>query len=88
MTLPARKKYDYHDIDRGELKLIRIGHSLWSQLKRERRLNPTPSVKAGHSWEDLDQALETIFELKRQYRAELALKRKENWAKIRDRFKK
>ena len=82
--LSKRKRYDYHDIDRGELKLIRIGHAIWLLRKKELAKKGSTGVEI----QAFDEALETIWELKRQYRAELAIKRAEKWAKAKHKFAK
>jgi hypothetical protein len=67
MKLLARQKYDYRDLDRGEAQLIRIGHALW----RDRlKLGDTVAEREG-----INAALESVWQAKREYRAELAAKR-------------
>lgn len=80
MSLTKRQKYDYHDIDRGELRLIRVGHALWAMLKREKLKYGRTVMQEPYPWQDLDSALEQVFEIKRQYRAELKEKRKARFA--------
>ena len=46
MPLTRRQLYDYHDIDRGELKLIRIGHALWPCSSEKDDKSGDPSLKA------------------------------------------
>jgi hypothetical protein len=81
-VLTKRQKYDYRDIDRGELKLIRVGHALWVQYKREKRQN------GGYLSEEqpIYAALQTIWRLKREYRAGLRLKLAAQSQKIREKF--
>lgn len=67
MKLRARQKYDYRDLDRGESKLIRIGHALW---RDRRKLVDTVAEREG-----IHAALETVWQAKREYRAELERKR-------------
>jgi hypothetical protein len=62
-------KYDYRDIDRNELRLIRAGHYLWNYAKRSRN-SLTVSER-----EALSLALQTIWDAKRELRAELKVKR-------------
>ena len=82
MPLTNRQKYDYVDIDRGELKLIRVGHSLWSLLRRERRQKRVdPSEIRG-----IEEAIQTVVRLKAEYRAELKVRRAKEAQKVRDRF--
>ena len=66
MSLTRRQKYDYTDIDRGELRLIRVGHALWAMLKRDRAKYRGLPVQEPYPWQDLDDALECVFEVKRQ----------------------
>lgn len=81
--LTRRQKYDYHDIDPWELKLIRIGHALWALLRRERRQNGV------HVSEEraLYAAIETIVRLKREKRAELKAERAARSQEVRERFR-
>jgi hypothetical protein len=67
MKLTARQKYDYRDLERGEAQLIRVGHALW---RDRRKSGDTVSEREG-----INAALETVWQLKREYRAELAKKR-------------
>jgi hypothetical protein len=68
MKLTARQKYDYRDLERGEAQLIRVGHALW---RDRRKSGDTVSEREG-----INAALETVWQLKREYRAELKSKRK------------
>jgi hypothetical protein len=66
MKLTARQKYDYRDLNRGEAQLIRIGHALW----RDRlKLGDTVAEREG-----INAVLESVWQAKREYRAELAAK--------------
>jgi hypothetical protein len=67
MKLTARQKYDYRDLERGEAQLIRVGLALW---RHRRKSGETVSEREG-----INAALETVWQLKREYRAELAKKR-------------
>src|SRR6266481_6373240 len=67
MKLHARQKYDYRDLERGEAQLIRVGHALW---RDRRKLGDTVSEREG-----INAALESVWQAKRKYRAELATKR-------------
>jgi hypothetical protein len=71
MPLSRRQKYDYRDIDRRELKLIRIGHYLWGLYKREVAGKCRSVDERDHIYE----ALETVWQLKRQLRIELKAER-------------
>ena len=74
---------DKHDIDRGELKLIRVGHALWADFKRERRQNGLDVAESGPTY----AALQTMWRLKREYRANLKLERALKSARLRETFK-
>jgi hypothetical protein len=67
MKLHARQKYDYRDLERGEAQLIRVGHALW---RDRRKLGDTVSEREG-----INAAIESVWQAKREYRAELAEKR-------------
>ena len=67
MKLHARQKYDYRDLERGEAQLIRVGHALW---RDRRKLGDAVSAREG-----INAALESVWQAKREYRAELAKKR-------------
>ena len=82
MKLTNRQKYDYRDIDRGELKLIRIGHALWAMLRREKRLKSYSLRESGA----IEEAIETIVRLKKEYRDELKIKLAAKNAEVRQRF--
>jgi len=74
------KRNDIRDIDPYELKLIRVGHALWAMFQKARKSEPLSEIKA------LEEALVTVWELKRQYRQELAAKRVERNRAVRERF--
>ena len=64
------KRNDRHDIDRRELKLIRVGHYLWSLYKKE--CGKSGYVReSGPTWD----ALQTVWSLKRILRQELKIER-------------
>ena len=44
-ALTKRQKYDYRDIDRRELKLIRVGQAIFALYKRERRFPGSTGVQ-------------------------------------------
>jgi hypothetical protein len=67
VKLTKRQKYDRRDPDRHELLLIRAGHHLWALHKK---LGDTGSQEQG-----IYAALETIWQLKREYREELKERR-------------
>lgn len=68
--LSKRQLYDYRDVDRSELKLIRINHALWAMLRRERRRNGVHLREL----RPIEEAIETVMRLKAEYRAELKVR--------------
>ena len=61
---------DRFDTDRREMKLIRVGHYLWSLYKNERgKSEPLNQEQA------LYAALEIVWSLKKQLREELVVER-------------
>ncbi len=74
---------DHRDADVYELKLIRVGHALWAMMKRDRAQNRRYLPESDPIW----KALENVWDLKRQYRAELAAKRIVETARLRERFR-
>lgn len=82
IKLTNKQLYDFRDIDRGELKLIRVGHCLWAMLRKCRK------SRMLHEERPLLEAIETIIRLKREYRAELKIKRAAESAAMRERFKR
>jgi hypothetical protein len=80
----ALPRNDRHDTERAELKLIRIGHALWAMMKRDRARNGGYLAQSDPIWE----ALETVWQLKRERRAELAAKRQAESAQLRAKFAK
>jgi len=77
-----RRTNDSRDIDPAELKLIRVGHFIWLERKRALQSEDVEHVRA------LDAALQTVWELKRQRRAELKVERAERSKQLRQRFTK
>jgi predicted metal-dependent hydrolase len=75
------KRNDTRDIDAYELKLIRVGHYLWALYKRSARKSEPLGERMA-----LEQALEAVWNIKREYRQQLALKRAESNAVVRERF--
>jgi hypothetical protein len=76
------RRNDLVNVDRGELKLVRVGHALWAILKRDRARNGGDPMQSDPIW----AALATVWRLKREYRAELAAKRHTKTAELRERF--
>jgi hypothetical protein len=76
------KRNDRHDIDRRELKLIKVGHYLWSLYKKE--CGKSGYVReSGPIWE----ALQTVWELKVELRQDLKVERAAQSLITRERFK-
>jgi len=71
-------------MDRGELKLIRVGHALWDLMRRDRARNGGYLSQRDPIWE----ALATVWRLKRDYRAELVVRRQAESAELRVKFAK
>jgi hypothetical protein len=76
------RRNDRVNTDRGELKLIRVGHALWYQMKRDRARNGGYLSQSDHIWE----ALATVWRLKKEYRIELAARRQVESAELRAKF--
>ena len=76
MRLTARQKYDYRDLDRGEARIMRIGHALW---RDRRKLGDAVATDEG-----INAALECVWQAKREYRAGLAKERALRFSKFRD----
>ncbi len=74
------QRNDTRDINPAELKLIRVGHFLWFEWKR--------ALKSGHLLQirASEAALEDVWRLKRELRAELKQKRAEESARLRAKF--
>ena len=80
--LTHRQRYNYHDVDPVELKLIRTGHALWAILRRERRLKALTVSEE----QALYEGIAIIVELKKQKRAELKVLRVERAKKVKEYF--
>jgi hypothetical protein len=80
--LTRKQRHDTYDIDRRELKLIRVGHYLWSLHKKERGKSD-PLRESGPIWE----ALQTVWNLKKTLRQELKVERAAKSQITRERFK-
>ena len=77
--LTARQLYDYRDPTRQELLLVRAGHHIWLYLKRLR-------AKSGYPVSEeraILAALETIWQAKREVKAEIKLKAAAKWLEAR-----
>ena len=81
VTMRIRRN-DTHDIDRTELHLIRATHYLWSWLRKWRKSRPHDD------WRGIEEAIETMIRVKREYRADLAQRRAAANAKTRERFER
>ena len=82
--LHRRQRYEYRDIDRNELRLIRVGHFLWGLYKQARRVE----AGGGMAKTELDalegrplsesgalmEALEAVWAIKKAFRVELRVK--------------
>ena len=75
-------RHDRMTIDRGELKLMRVGHALWAVMSRDRARNGGHLSQRDPIWE----ALATVWKLKNEYRAELAARRQAESAKLQGKF--
>jgi hypothetical protein len=80
--LTRKQRHDTFDIDRRELKLIRVGHYLWA-LHKEERGKSEPLRESGPIWE----ALRTVWSLKVELRKELKAERAAQSLITRERFK-
>jgi hypothetical protein len=76
------RRNDRVSVDRGELKLIRVGHALWAVLKRDRGRNGGYLSQSDPIWE----ALATVWKLKSEYRAELAARRQAESVELKAKF--
>jgi hypothetical protein len=76
------RRYDRVNVDRGELKLIRVGHALCAIMKRDRARNGGCLPQSDPIWE----ALETVWKLKKEYRTELVAWRQVESAELRAKF--
>lgn len=76
--ITRQQRNDRYNIDRGELKLIRVTHYLWSLYRRKSEPLNERSYVMG--------AIETMIGIKKAYRAELAIRRAEKNAKTHERF--
>jgi hypothetical protein len=74
------QRNDKRDTSRSELKLIRVGHMLWLDRRSALKSGDVGQVRG------IDDALETVWRLKRELRAEEKLERAEKSAKLRERF--
>ena len=72
MPIPSRN--DRHDSDATECRLIHVSHHLWREYKRA----------SGEMRTQLEAALETVWAAKREYRAELKLRREEKARQFRE----
>lgn len=74
---------DTRDIDPYELKLVRVGHYLWTLYKQE--CGKSRSLpESGPLWE----SLQTVWRIKREYRAELAKQIAQKSKTLNDIFRK
>ena len=80
--LKILRRNDRVSVDRGELRLIRVGHALWAILKRDRARNGGYLSQS----DPICEALATVWKLKKEYRAELVAKRQAEGAELRAKF--
>ena len=80
--MKSLRRNDRRDAERAELKLIRVGHALWAIMKRDRARNGGYLPQSDPIWD----ALETVWRLKREHRAELTGKRQAESAQLRAKF--
>jgi hypothetical protein len=78
------RRNDRVSVDRGELKLIRVGHALWAVLKRDRARNGGYLSQSDPIWE----ALATVWKMKKEYRDELAARRRAESVELKAKFAK
>jgi hypothetical protein len=76
------RRNDRVNVDRGELRLIRVGHALWAIMKRDRARNGGDLSHSDPIWE----ALAAVWKLKKEYRAELVARRQAESAELRAKF--
>jgi hypothetical protein len=82
LPLTRKQRHDTHDIDRRELKLIRVGHYLWALGKKECGKSQ-PLRESGPIWD----ALQTVWNLKVELRKALKVERAALSLIARERFK-
>ena len=63
-----KSRNDRHDLDATEARLIRVGHYLW-RLRASKALTSDERI-------EIEGALEIVWQAKREYRAELAERRR------------
>jgi hypothetical protein len=78
MTVVRRN--DTRDISPAELKLVRVGHLLWLDRRKALKSGDVQQVRA------VNEALETVWRLKRELRAELKAERAKESARLRAHF--
>ena len=78
------RRNDRVSVDRGELKLIGVGHALWAVLRRDRARNGGYLSQSDPIWE----VLAIVWKLKKEYRAELVARRHAESAELRAKFAK
>jgi hypothetical protein len=80
VSMTIMRRNDTRDMSPAEVKLVRIGHLLWLDRKKSLKSGDVEQVWA------IDAALETVWRLKRELRAELKVQRAEESAKLRAYF--
>ncbi len=79
--LPKRLRQDSRDLAAPEQKLMRVCHQIWRMLKKARKSQTVTEIRA------LTEAVEQVWELKRQLRKELATQRRVQSARTRSYFR-
>jgi len=74
------RRNDLRDLSPAELKLVRAGHFLWLDRKKALKSSDVQLVRA------IDEALETVWRLKRELRQELKAERAKESARLRAHF--
>jgi hypothetical protein len=76
------RRNDTRDVSPAELKLIRVGHSLWLERRKALKSGTVDDYKA------IEAALETVWLLKRELRAELKAARAKEAQATREYFRR
>lgn len=75
------RRNDSRDISPAELKLLRVGHQLWLDRKKALKSGTVDDYRA------IEAALETVWQLKRELRAELKATRAKEAEATREYFR-
>ena len=92
MKLTKRQLYDYRDVERPELMLIRAGQHvwrLWKQAQRRPAAKSRLNLYVDHQEvASLEASLETIWQAKREYRAERKAREAVEYQKLTEKLNK